>query len=75
MQLVLDVEPLEPGRPGAGSSAGRLAITRRDACQATAAAAAGAAAGVAPPGSRSLGFRLTEAGPSFLAGQPEQHIL
>ncbi|EFN57128.1 hypothetical protein CHLNCDRAFT_51191 [Chlorella variabilis] len=39
--LVLDVEPLEPGRPGAGSSAGRLAITRRDACQATAAAAAG----------------------------------
>ncbi|KAI3435019.1 hypothetical protein D9Q98_003071 [Chlorella vulgaris] len=68
--LVLDTEPLEPGRPA--SNTGRLAITRREVSTGGGAASSSTGA-VATPGCHVLGYRLSEAGPAFLNHEQHSH--
>ncbi|KAL4854607.1 hypothetical protein ACK3TF_004760 [Chlorella vulgaris] len=68
LSLVLDTEPLEPGRPA--SNTGRLAITRREVPTGGGAASSSTGA-VATLGCHVLGYRLSDAGPAFL--NHEQH--
>jgi hypothetical protein len=70
LQLVLDTEPLEPGRPA--SNTGRLAITRREVSTGGGAASSSTGA-VATPGCHVLGYRLSEAGPAFLNHEQHSH--
>jgi hypothetical protein len=72
---VLEVEPLEPGKPGGGGS-GRVVVTRRDPAPRAAAAALGSGVAAAgKPGSRTVGYRLSDVGPAFLSQQQATNIL